>query len=135
MDGAFCRWAASLRQPGTLLHAWWLGPGSSSSSTPAGPPAEPPLPNTLGSSGRSQAAQAPGCPPSWQPSCHMGSRLRLDYTFDDQLGPLRVRFSAVRLRSAAGLQQLVSSGHAYAERLQARGVWAAWLAGGPVPRP
>jgi len=41
-----------------------------------------------------------------------------------------MRFAAVRLRPAEGLQELVRCGAAYAERLHAHGVWAAWLRGG-----
>ncbi|KAL4452178.1 hypothetical protein ABPG75_007840 [Micractinium tetrahymenae] len=127
VDGAFCRWAAMLRQPSTLLRSGWHLPGSGCGSGPPTLPWEPALPAT-GAGSSSQAAPLP------QPSREPSSRFRLDYTFDDQLGPLRMRFAAVRLRSAAGLQQLVSSGHAYAERLQAQGVWAAWLAGAAGPR-
>lgn len=131
MDGAICRWAAMLRQPAALLpHSWrWArdgsdgsGPASSSEGT------APPAPGARSCSLAAPAQQASGVLLS-----HVGSWMRLDYTFDDQLGPLRSRFAAVRLRPAAGLQQLVSSGHAYAERLQAQGVWAAWLAGAAAP--
>jgi hypothetical protein len=62
------------------------------------------------------------------------SRFVLDYINDEQLGPLRMRFAAVRLRPTEGLQELVRCGAAYAERLHAHGVWAAWLrSGGAAP--
>lgn len=127
VDGAFCRWAAMLRQPSVLLPSLWQAPGGRHGSGSAPLPQDLALP-APGVSSRSQGDAV------HQPGSQVGSRFRLDYTFDDQLGPLRVRFAAVRLRPAAGLQQLVSSGHAYAERLQAQGVWAAWLAGAPMPR-
>lgn len=143
VDGAFCRWAALLRQqPGELLRSW-LGASTmaSSSTSSRGSAAQEQASTSAGPSAPPAATpQQPGSPPGMdtsQPpqhaacSGHRGaSRFVLDYINDDQLGPLRMRFAAVRLRPAEGLRQLVRSGAAYAERLQAHGVWDAWLGGG-----
>lgn len=46
----------------------------------------------------------------------------------------RIRFAAVRLRSADGLQQLVQRGFEYGQRMHRQGVWAAWLGALPPHR-
>lgn len=110
VDGAFCRWAAMLRQqPGALLGAWLR---SSSAA---------------GSSGAARLQQPAELPPATPHGQHGQSRrFTLDYVNDDRL-ERTLRFAAVRLRPAEGLHQLVRCGEAYSQRLHARGVWEAWL--------
>ena len=134
VDGAFCRWAAMARQqPGALLSALLRPAGAAATSAGAAPGAEG-LPECWpGSSaalnGASSEQPGAGVEGIVLPPLQRG-RFVLDYINDEQLAPLRMRFAAVRLRPAEGLQELVRCGAAYAERLHAHGVWAAWLRGG-----
>jgi hypothetical protein len=116
VDGAFSRWACTARQPRGLRQLF-------ASATGLGGPG--------GSGGRSErsgelppGAGLPDAGAAASPS------FTLDHIFDDRLAPLRLTFAAVRLRSAEGLEQLISSGFEYGRRLQERGIWAAWLRAG-----
>lgn len=145
MDGAFCRWAAMLRQqPGELLSSLLRPASAATATSSSGAPAQQQQQAVLWAGGTAaagtaaspagqafpagQAGAASGGPLGAAPRFER-SRFVLDYINDEQLGPLRTRFAAVRVRPAEGLHELVRCGAAYAQRLHAHGVWAAWLHG------
>lgn len=167
MDGAFCRWAWMMRQPGGLRRLLSLGVG-----TIGGDPVPSAAPQAL----EARDARPPSARQQAGAAQHAAASFMLDYTFDEALGPLRcgmnaawvcstatglsqqrmvvvgtaaaeallfllctactrrLRFGAVRLRTAEGLQQLVRSGFEYGQRLHTQGVWATWLGGAPPSR-
>ena len=142
VDGAFCRWAAMLRQrPGELLSSLLRPTSTAAALSGSGAPAQQQQAALWARSTAAAGATAfPAAPafPAGQAGAASGgplgavprferSRFVLDYINDDQLGPLRTRFAAVRVRPAEGLHELVRYGAAYAQRLHAHGVWAAWL--------
>lgn len=133
VDGAFCRWAAVARQQPSALLSALLSPASAAASSGAAAGVQGLPAHLAGSSGAPPgvASDQPGAGAEGivLPPLQRG-RFVLDYINDEQLAPLRMRFAAVRLRPAEGLQELVRCGAAYAERLHAHGVWAAWLRGG-----